>query len=34
MDLREIGWGTGIHLAEDGGQLWALVNKVMNHQVS
>jgi hypothetical protein len=35
MDLREIGWdGTDwIDLAEDGGQLRALVNTVMNLRV-
>jgi hypothetical protein len=34
MDLREIGWGGGgaewIHLAQDRGRWWAVVNAVMN----
>jgi hypothetical protein len=37
MDLREIGWGGGgaewIHLAQDRGRWWALVNVVMNLRV-
>jgi hypothetical protein len=35
MDLREIGWGgmDWIHVAEDGGQWWAVVNTVMNFRV-
>jgi hypothetical protein len=35
MDLREIGWGGmgWIELAQDRGQLKALVNKVMNLRV-
>jgi hypothetical protein len=35
MDLREIGWEVVdcMHLAEDRGQWWALVNTVMNLHV-
>jgi hypothetical protein len=35
MDLREIGWGgvEWIHLAEDSGCCWAVVNAVMNLRV-
>jgi hypothetical protein len=36
MDLREIGWGgmDWVHLAQDGDQWRAVVNAVMNLQVS
>jgi hypothetical protein len=35
MDLREIGWGgvEWIHLAQDRGRWWAVVNAVMNLRV-
>jgi hypothetical protein len=33
MDLREIGWegADWVHLIQDGGWLWAVVNMVKNH---
>jgi hypothetical protein len=36
MDIREIGWGCmgRIHLVQDRDKEWALVNTVMNLQVS
>jgi hypothetical protein len=35
MGLREIGWGSveWIHLAQDRGQWWAVVNTVMNLRI-
>jgi hypothetical protein len=35
MDLREIGWGSveWIHLAQDRGWWWSLVNTVMNLRI-
>jgi hypothetical protein len=34
MDLQEVGWGHGVDLCGSGqGQMWALVNAVMNFRV-
>jgi len=35
MDFQEIGWESvgWIHLTQDRGQWWDVVNMVMNHQV-